>query len=339
MSRRTLAILAGGLALLAAAGAAAYGLAESRYRGFADESVLLEIPRGAAPAEVAAILHSAGVIRSPGYFRVLIRLRGASGVLKAGEYLFRGETRPGRVLDRIVRGEVYLHRVTIPEGLAGRRVLERLRALHLVGSGDLEEAYRDVSLIEDLDPAAEDLEGYLFPDTYYFPRGATAGRILKEMTTRFRQELEPEILTSAARQGMSLREVVTLASLIEKETSLPEERERISAVFHNRLKIGMALQCDPTVIYALAADGLYDGVLTREDLEYESDYNTYIHPGLPPGPIASPGGASLRAAVEPLDVKDLYFVADGTGGHAFSRSLEDHLRAVQRYRRVRRSGA
>jgi UPF0755 protein len=331
--------LGAGAALLAIAAAAAYGVAAAPYLGYEEDSILVVIPRGSPPAHVASLLHEAGVIRSPFFFRALVRLRFAAERLKAGEYLFEGPARPGEVLSRIVGGDVYLHRITIPEGLAGRAVIERIGRKGLAVVEELESAFRDASPIRDLDPEARDLEGYLFPDTYHFPRGIPAARILEEMVARFRRELDEGLLARAAETGMTLREVVTIASLIEKETSIPEERDRISAVFHNRLQRGMPLQCDPTVIYALAAEGLFRGTLTREDLEYASPYNTYLHPGLPPGPIASPGRASLEAAVSPASVRDLYFVADGTGGHAFSISLEDHLRAVERYRHSRKKGA
>ncbi len=339
-SRRRLAAgLGGGAALLAIVAAAAYAVAAAPFRGYEEDSILVVIPRGTAPVQVASLLHDAGVIRSPFFFRTLVRLRFASERLKAGEYLFEGSSRPGEVLSRIVAGDVYLHRITIPEGFTGREVIERLSGRGLAVAGELEAAFADASPIRDLDPEASNLEGYLFPDTYHFPRGIPAARILAEMVARFRQELDEDLLARASETGMTLREIVTIASLVEKETSIPEERERISAVFHNRLQRGMALQCDPTVIYALAAEGLFHGTLTREDLEYASPYNTYLHPGLPPGPIASPGKAALEAAVSPAPVRDLYFVADGKGGHFFSVSLEDHLRAVERYRLSKRRGA
>lgn len=327
----------GTLALAAAALAAWHWLGP--YKSYDAESVVISIPRGESPSAVASRLRDAGVIRSALVFRSIARLRGHAASLQAGEYEFEGKLSPAQVLDTLVRGEVLLHKLTIPEGLSGQEVVERVAAMDLAEAGELEAAFRDPSAISGDDPEARNLEGYLFPDTYHFARGTPAPRILGTMVDRFKREFGPALRARARAMGMSLRQTVTLASLIEKETSVPGERARISAVFHNRLRLGMALQCDPTVIYALASAGLYNGSLTREDLAYTSPYNTYLNPGLPPGPIASPGAASLRAAVEPADSSDLYFVADGSGGHAFSTSLEDHLRAVARYRRLRKSGA
>jgi len=325
-----------GLAIVAAGLAAWQWLGP--YKGYDAESVVIEIPRGEGPSVVASRLQQAGVIRSAWVFRAVTRLRGHAGSLQAGEYEFEGPLSPAEVIDALVRGEVLLHKLTIPEGLSGPEVIDRVVAMDLAPAAGLESAFRDTSPLAGLDDEARNLEGYLFPETYRFARGTPARRVLGEMVARFKREFGPALRARAKAMGMSLREVVTLASLIEKETSVPEERSRISAVFHNRLRLGMALQCDPTVIFALASAGLYDGSLTREDLAYDSPYNTYLNPGLPPGPIASPGAASLRAAGEPAETSDLYFVADGTGGHTFSTSLEDHLRAVARYRRLRKSG-
>ena len=309
------------------------------YKGYGSASIVISIPKGSSPGDVAARLTDAGVVRSSRGLRWLARLRGVSGSLKAGEYEFRGEIAPGAVLDRLVEGDVLLHRLTIPEGLSGPEVIRRVAALALAPAADLEKAYNDPSPVRDIDGGAENLEGYLFPDTYRFARGTSAGRIMEEMVDGFKRAFGPPLRRLAVERGMSVRQVVTLASLIEKETSVPVERARVSSVFHNRLRLGMALQCDPTVIYALATDGKYNGSLTRDDLEYASPYNTYLNAGLPPGPIASPGAAALRAAVEPAETLDLYFVADGSGGHTFSTSLADHLQAVTRYRQIRKSRA
>jgi UPF0755 protein len=329
----------GVLAVLGGAGAVGFAILSTPAGAPPGESILVRIPRGSAPSQVAAILEEAGVIRSGTFFTLRARLTGASGRLQAGEYEFTGRVSPGDVLRRIAAGEVLLHRLTLPEGLAGPEVVDRIVGLDLAPREDLEAAFAEPGSVRDLDPEAVDLEGYLFPDTYHLPRPAPADRILGEMVARFRREMTEEFLSGARRLGLTVRQVVTLASLIEKETSIPAERRRISAVFHNRLRRGMPLQCDPTVIYALSADGRYRGRLSREDLRYDSPYNTYLVQGLPPGPIASPGRESLEAAIAPLDTGDLYFVADGTGGHHFSRSLDEHLRAVERYRRLLRRGA
>jgi len=199
-------------------------------------------------------------------------------------------------------------------------------------------AARDPTPIRDLDPAASDLEGYLFPDTYDTPPNAAApAQLVKRMVDHFRGVMIPE-LPAAEALGLSVRQVVTLASLVELETARPEERPRIAAVFLNRLHKGMLLQTDPTVIYALRKAGTYDGNIHKRDLDFDSPYNTYRHAGLPPGPIASPGRESLLAALHPAPVKDYYFVSRNDGTHQFSQTLAEHERAVDRYQRHLRTG-
>jgi len=331
------------LLLLLAVGMYALGGAAARfdepYSGYEGRSAIVVIPPGAAPASVAAVLRDSGVIRSALHFRILARWRGVSSKLRAGEYLFDAPLRASEVLDRVVRGDVLLHRVTIPEGLSGREIIDRIARQRLAARADLEQAFHDAASIRALDPQARDLEGYLFPETYHFARGTAASRIFEEMTARFGQVFDAAMRARAAELGMTARQVVTLASLIEKETSVPAERPLVSAVFHNRLRAGMLLQCDPTVSFALASAGKLHGALTTADLAFASPYNTYVSGGLPPGPIASPGRFSIEAALHPASARALYFVADGTGGHHFSETLEEHARAVERYRRMVRRGA
>jgi UPF0755 protein len=196
-------------------------------------------------------------------------------------------------------------------------------------------AARDPSLIRDLDPAATDLEGYLFPDTYDLPGSGNRGALLVErMVQRFREVIVP-LRVELAAQPLSLRELVTLASVVERETARPEERPRIAAVFHNRLARRMPLQTDPTVIYALRKAGRWDGNIRKKDLDIDSPYNTYRRPGLPPGPIASPGREAILAALHPAATRDLYFVSRNDGSHHFSQTLGEHERAVDRYQRSR----
>jgi UPF0755 protein len=205
--------------------------------------------------------------------------------------------------------------------------------------GDEEEllsAFRRTAPLAEIDPRAEDLEGYLFPETYHLPKGRSAESIANTLVERFKETTGPGYAEAAAAAGLTLREAVTLASLIEKETSRPEERGRISRVFHNRLRLGMRLQCDPTVIYALGRAGRPVARLSRADLEFDSPWNTYRATGLPPGPICSPGRASLEAAVRPAAGNDLYFVAAPGGGHTFSADLASHLLAVRRWRERQR---
>ena len=188
-----------------------------------------------------------------------------------------------------------------------------------------------MSPISAIDPAARDLEGYLFPETYPLPRHTDAPTLVRQMVARFDHVLTPELRATLHAQGLSVRQAVTLASIVEKETARAEERPVVAAVYENRLRIGMALQCDPTVIYALQRAGRYDGNLHRDDLSFDSPYNTYRYPGLPPGPIASPGRGSIEAALHPADVDYLYFVSRNDGSHEFARNLDDHNRNVQKY--------
>jgi UPF0755 protein len=182
-----------------------------------------------------------------------------------------------------------------------------------------------------LDPAAADLEGYLFPDTYAIPRQTDAARLVRAMVDRFQQVLTPELRQAAEARGLTVRQSVTLASIVEKETARGDERPIVAAVYSNRLKIGMGLQCDPTVIYALTRAGRYNGNLRRDDLMFDSPYNTYRYAGLPPGPIAAPGKGSLEAASRPADVEYVYFVSRNDGSHEFARTLDEHNRNVQRF--------
>ena len=241
------------------------------------------------------------------------------------------------MLSRLERGDVLLHGVTIPEGLDLIEIAERLAQEGFGEKEALLATFRDPAPIRERDDKASDLEGYLFPETYRFPRGASADTITRTMVERFWHEAGEDFPERATEAGLSLREAVTLASLIERETSLPEERGRISRVFHNRLERRMRLQCDPTVIYALRREGREVGRLTYRDLEFDSPWNTYVSYGLPPGPIASPGKASLDAAVTPDEGRDLYFVAAPEGGHRFSATLDAHLQAVDVWRRYSRS--
>ncbi|MGH9869465.1 MAG: endolytic transglycosylase MltG [Candidatus Polarisedimenticolia bacterium] len=302
------------------------------YKGYAGEQVVVVIPEGERARATAERLQEAGVIRSSLMFRVLMRLRGADQKLLAGEYRFEGPGSPDQVLERLVRGDVIHHLLTIPEGL---RLDEIARVVEASGLADGEAFLRaasDARPVADLDPEARDLEGYIFPDTYSIPRGLGEARLVAEMTGRLRVELTPERLERMRRLGLTLRQILTLASLVEEEARFDDERPRIAAVFHNRLRIGMPLQCDPTVVYALNKDGRYRGDIYRSDLSYRSPYNTYVHQGLPPGPICSPGASSIDAVLAPAQTEDLYFVVNGPGRHTFSTNIQDHARAVRRYR-------
>jgi UPF0755 protein len=301
------------------------------YKGYADAETFVEIPPGTSTPGMGRALANAGVVQNAELFRFAVWMRGAGRRLQAGEYRFDRAMTPAEVVDRIARGDVFLRPVTFREGLTIRQMGEIFASQ---GFGSREEfiaAARKADPIRDLDPAASDLEGYLFPDTYTLPRRTTAEQLIARMTARFEKALTPEIRAQAAARGLTVRQLVTLASLVEKETAKAEERPLVAAVYVNRLKIGMGLQCDPTVIYALERAGRYTGNLTRADLQFDSPYNTYRYAGLPPGPIAAPGRASLQAAAQPADVPYLYFVSRNDGSHAFAATLDEHNRNVHEW--------
>jgi UPF0755 protein len=294
--------------------------------------VIFEIAPGQSVQAVARNLRSEGIVRRTWAFLAGYRLFHSGWTLKAGEYEFALPIAPRDLLDKLLEGKVYLRAITVPEGLTAGEVDDLLRAAAFPIKGSFAEAAADPGPVASWDARAPDLEGYLFPDTYRFAKGTPASVVAATMAARFKKAFGGAEARSAAELRMTVREVVTLASLIEKETAVPEERPLISAVFHNRLRIGMKLDCDPTVIFALKKDGLWRGRILLKDLKYPSPYNTYVSPGLPPGPICSPGEGSLRAALAPAPGEYLYFVADAGGRHTFSRSYREHLAAVRRYR-------
>jgi UPF0755 protein len=329
--RRFLLVVIALVATVAAAGGVLYWRVEAPFRGYDAAERFVEIPSGAGPGVIGRRLIDAGVVRDRLTWRLALLQSGAARELKAGEYRFAEPATAPQVVARLARGDVYLRPITFPEGwtVAEMATLYEARGF---GTGDsFQRAARDASLIHRLDPAAPDLEGYLFPETYGLPRRTEAGVLVRQMAARFEQTFGPELRREALAHAHSVREVVTLASLVEKETARPEERPIVAAVYWNRLKIGMGLQCDPTVIYALRKAGRYSGNLTREDLAYDSPYNTYRYAGLPPGPIGAPGRASLEAATRPASVDYLYFVSRNDGSHVFSRTYEEHRRNVQQY--------
>jgi UPF0755 protein len=273
------------------------------------------------------------VVRNTTTFRLAVWLTGKGRRLQAGEYRFDQPVSAREVVDKIARGEVYLRPITFPEGFTMRQMAHTYEQKGFGTADAFMTAARNVSLISSVDPAAEDLEGYLFPDTYSLPRRATADQLVARMVASFDKALTPQLRQDAAARGLGVRELVTLASIVERETGNDAERPLVAAVYSNRLRIGMPLQCDPTVIYALERAGRYNGNLTRENLMFDSPYNTYRYPGLPPGPIANPGRSSLQAAAHPADVPYLYFVSRNDGTHAFAATLEEHNRNVELYQR------
>ena len=322
------------LLLVIAAGAAGvwiYLRMGDPYRGYQGAEQFVEIPAGAGSRTIGDRLVEAGIVRDATSFRAGLYISGKGRRLQAGEYRFDRAMTPMEVIDKLARGDVYVINITFPEGLTMAE-MGKIFDTHGLGSASaFVMAGRDPSAIKALDPAARDLEGYLFPETYLLSRRTDAPRLVRLMTERFEHVFTPDLRQAAAARGLTVRQAVTLASIVEKEASRPEERPIVAAVYENRLRIGMALQCDPTVIYALGRAGKYTGNLRRDDLAFDSPYNTYRYPGLPPGPIASPGRASLEAAVHPAPVDFLYFVSRNDGSHEFARTLEEHNRNVQKW--------
>jgi UPF0755 protein len=301
------------------------------FKGYAADEAFVDIEPGSGPRRIGDDLVRAGVVDDLVLWRIAVWQSGAATRLKAGEYRFTTAMTPAEVIARLERGDVYLRPVTFPEGLTIRQMAKIFERAGLGDERSFADAAADPSPIADLDPAAKDLEGYLFPDTYALPRRASAADLVAQMVGRFRTVFGEDLRRDAGRAGFSVREVVTLASLVEKETALADERPVVAAVYRNRLAIRMGLQCDPTVIYALERAGRFTGNLTREHLQFDSPYNTYRYAGLPPGPIASPGRASLEAAVRPAAVAYLYFVSRNDGSHAFATTLSEHNRNVQEW--------
>jgi UPF0755 protein len=328
---RTLLRLLVVAALLAAGAAFALRSLDQPYQGFTEPEIFVDIPQGTGVAAIGHRLVEAGVVKSDWAFRFAVWRRGAAKTLKAGEYRFTGSARATDVVDKLVAGAVFLRPVTFPEGLTIADMAAHYEAAGLGSSRSFVAAAGRASLVGEIDATAGDLEGYLFPETYTLPRDASADVLVERMARRFLDVYDARLREAARARGLTTREVVTLASLIEKETSRPEERPLVSAVYQNRLRIGMGMQCDPTVIYALLRAGLWHGNLTRENLQFDSPYNTYRYRGLPPGPIAAPGRASLEAAVAPADVPYLYFVSRNDGTHVFASSLEEHNRNVHEF--------
>jgi conserved hypothetical protein, YceG family len=290
------------------------------------------IPQGAAFRTAADSLHAEGFVSSPWLFRVYARVTGRDRQIRAGTYVLQHGLSWNRLVDALRKGQGIERRVTIPEGWSLAQIVPELSTELGVPEDSVRAAVRDTALRNELGITTSTLEGYLFPDTYIFSYGTQARDAVKEMVRHFEEVWKPEWNDRLREISMSRNDIIALASIIEKEARLPEERPVISAVYHNRLRIGMPLQADPTVQYALGEH--HERVLYR-DLEVDSPYNTYRHTGLPPGPIASPGKASIEAALYPASVPYLYFVADSDGHHEFRTTFKEHREAKERIRRER----
>ena len=295
------------------------------------EETFVEIEHGMSSQAIAATLASQGLIRSPWTF-LAARLLHRRAKLQAGEYRFGPLQTPFEIFDKISRGQVYFQIVTIPEGSNKFDIAAIVDGVGIIKADDFLKAAADPAEVRDLDPAAPDLEGYLFPSSYEITHTTSAQQLCRMMTNEFRKQWRA--LKSDILPGVELHRVVTLASLVEKETGLASERPLVAGVFNNRLRLNMPLQCDPTTVYAALLDNRYRGTIYASDLQSPSAYNTYRHTGLPPGPICNPGLDALRAAISPAKTGYLYFVSDANGHSRFSTTLKEHTANVQEYRKT-----
>ena len=295
---------------------------------------IVDIPPGTAFTHVSRLLHQKELLGSEWFFQVLARVQRVDRKIIPGEYELHAGMRPTELLAKLVKGEVHQYSVTIPEGYNVLQIAEILDQKGLAEKRDILRLNRAQAFITSLNLKASTLEGYLFPDTYRFTRHTPPEFIVRTFVDRFHEMVTPELRAQAKEMGMTLQEVLTLASVIEKETGLAQERSLVSGVFHNRLRRNIPLQSDPTVIYALE---YFDGNIRKADLSVNSPYNTYKVRGLPPGPIANPGLASIKAALNPTPSDFVYFVSRNDGSHKFSATLAEHNKAVDKYQRRLRS--
>jgi UPF0755 protein len=290
----------------------------------------VSFPPGSGIRKLALELKSGGMIRSSWHFILVTRLRGDSHRLKAGDYRFNDGMTPDVILKKLVAGDVDYLKFSLPEGYSIRQAAELLEQKGYFKRSLFLEKCHDTALLSRLGIGESSVEGYLYPATYNLSRGGSEEQLISQMVSTFEKRYAELIAGGGGAGGLSRHAVVTLASLIEKEAVSAEEKPLISSVFHNRLRIGMPLQSDPTAVYGVRA---FAGKVTKADIERPSPYNTYLIKGLPPGPIGNPGADALEAALHPAATQYLYFVARQDGTHQFSRTLEEHNRAVHRYLR------
>jgi UPF0755 protein len=297
------------------------------------DGVTLSVPNGTGPRTLARLLADAGIITDPELLYLYIRREQVGPRLKAGEYLFEGTLTPAQVVEQLASGKVKVYRFTVPEGLRVEEILPILAASELkLDLQKLERLAADPAFPRKAGVPASSLEGFLYPDTYTFTRDVSEEKVLARMVERSLEEYRKADARRKTGVKLGLLETMTLASIVEKETGQPQERPRISCVFHNRLRQGIKLQTDPTVLYAMKLlRGVYSKNITRKDLETPHPYNTYTTAGLPPGPIASPGAAAIQAALDPLDCEDLFFVSRNDGSHIFCPTLDCHNAAVRKW--------
>jgi UPF0755 protein len=325
-------LISSALILISLCGLAVFILDLRHYAGqpanFDTKDMVVNIPSGQTFRATTAILFKAGIIKSPFKFNMVARLKGYDKRLKAGEYSLSASMPPTQVLEKLVKGEVKLYKLTLPEGLNIYQIAGLVAQAGFAEQTAFIENATDTTFAQEYGISAGTFEGYLYPETYYFPKNAGTKTIITSMVKRFWLIFRPEWKERGKQLGFSIHQVVTLASIIEKETGAPFERPLISSVFHNRLKRKMRLESDPTVIYGLKN---FDGNLNRKHLETLTPYNTYKIRALPPGPISNPGSESLKAALYPADTKYIYFVSKKNNTHQFSTNLKDHNQAVRKY--------
>jgi len=335
-SRWRVVLLAAGLSLLAVAAFFYYRLEHPPGAARATEDVVVDIPRGTSTAEIFRRLEAAGVVEDARLAEVYYRLHRRRTTLQAGEYRFRRPMPIDEIINRMGRGDVVRHFVVVPEGLTAEETFALFWKQGIGGPDGFRAAMAETELVPGLSTGVTDLEGFLFPDTYEVTRSTSAKEIVDRMVANFRRHFTPALQRRAAALGLSVRQAVALASIVQKETSIRDEAPLVAGVYWNRLKRGMRLQADPTVIYAMKRDGRWTGILYRSDYDYDSPYNTYRIDGLPPGPICNPGMDALKAAVNPARTAFLYFVADPlTGRHNFSTTFDEHLYAIALARQAR----
>jgi UPF0755 protein len=292
---------------------------------------IVNIPKGSGFLGITEILNNAGLVKNRPFFWALALVKKANRHIRAGEYELAGAMTPSAILDKLVRGEIKVYPVMLPEDITVNEVARRLSIFKLINEKEFATLATDRSFLASLDIEADSIEGYLYPDTYRFDRSMTTQEILRILVGKFWKEVTPEMRKRAEEIGLTHAQWVTLASIIGKESGNKDEKELISAVFHNRLAKGMKLQSDPTAVYNLEQDGTHVKTVLLRHLKSDTPYNTYRINGLPPGPIANPGIDSLRAALYPAKVDYLYFVAKNDGSHDFSANLAAHNRAVSKY--------
>ena len=292
-------------------------------------NVIVDIPTGSSFLKVTEILNQAGLVKNRVFFYSLAIMKRAVRSIRAGEYEFNTSLTPAAIINKLLHGEIKIHKVVIREDLSMREIAAVLDKEKLINKEIFFELATDEEFLESLGVEADSIEGYLFPDTYFLDRSMSTRQIMKIMVNQFWEKITPEMIKRARNMKLDVHQLVTFASIIGKETGDDAEKSMISAVFHNRLKKKMRLQSDPTSVYDL---NNFEGKILRSHLKRKSPYNTYVTRGLPPGPIANPGLSSLKAALYPAPVKHLYFVSKNDGSHFFSTSLVEHNKAINRYR-------